>query len=60
MTLAQFDNHYELLYSHRHHQVPEFDLQPRGGTALLDATGKFITEIGEHLSRSPRTTARAT
>ena len=30
--------------------VPEFVVQPRGRTALLDATGKFITDIGSELS----------
>jgi hypothetical protein len=28
-------------------------VQPRGRTALLDATAKFITEIGEQLSALP-------
>ena len=30
--------------------VPEFVVQPRGRTALLDATDKFITDIGSELS----------
>jgi hypothetical protein len=33
--------------------VPEFVVQPRGMTALLDATGKFVTEVGEQLSTLP-------
>ena len=54
VTLAQFDTVYEVLYSATDiADVPEFVVQPRGGTALLDATGKFITEIGEQLSALP-------
>ena len=54
MTLAQFDTVYEVLYSATDiADVPEFVVQPRGMTALLDATGKFITEIGEQLSALP-------
>lgn len=54
VTLAQFDNHYERLYSNLPiHQLPEFVLKPRGSTALLDAVGKFVTDIGEHLSNIP-------
>ena len=33
--------------------VPEFVVHPRGGTALLDATGKLITDVGEALSALP-------
>ena len=33
--------------------VPDFVLQPRGGTALLDAVGRLITEVGEQLSALP-------
>ncbi len=54
VTLAQFDTVYEVLYSATDiAEVPEFVVQPRGMTALLDATGKFITEIGEQLSALP-------
>ena len=54
VTLAQFDTVYEVLYSATDvAEVPEFVVQPRGMTALLDATGKFITEIGEQLSVLP-------
>ncbi len=54
VTLAQFDTVYEVLYSVTDAaEVPEFVVQPRGMTALLDATGKFITEIGEQLSVLP-------
>ena len=54
VTLAQFDTVYEVLYSATPvADVPEFVVEPRGRTALLDATGKFITEIGEQLSALP-------
>jgi hypothetical protein len=54
VTLAQFDTIYEVLCSATPiADVPEFVVEPRGRTALLDATGKFITEIGEQLSALP-------
>lgn len=54
VTLAQFDTAYELLYPPTDiAAVPEFVLVPRGRTALLDAAGRLITEVGEHLSALP-------
>ena len=54
VTLAQFDTADEVVYSATDvADVPEFFVQPRGMTALLDATGRFITEIGEQLSAQP-------
>ncbi len=54
VTLAQFDTVYDVLYSTTEiADVPEFVVQPRGMTALLDAVGKFVTEIGEQLSATP-------
>jgi hypothetical protein len=51
VTLAQFDTDYEMVYSAIPiSDVPEFVLRPRGRTALLDAIGKFVTEIGEQLA----------
>lgn len=51
VTLAQFDTEYEVLYPPTDiAAVPEFVVEPRGRTALLDATGRFITEIGEQLA----------
>ena len=42
VTLAQFDNHYDVVYADRPiADVPALDLQPRGSTALLDAMGKL-------------------
>jgi hypothetical protein len=51
VTLAQFDDHYELVYENRPiDTVPPLSLQPRGRTALLDAIGRFITETGSGLA----------
>lgn len=49
-TLVQFDTVYEFV----HRAVPignvsHVPLEPRGGTALLDAVGKAIAETGERL-----------
>ncbi|WP_405137557.1 vWA domain-containing protein [Nocardia sp. NBC_01388] len=54
VTLAQFDNEYELVYS----DVPVADvaplkLVPRGMTALYDGIGKLTTDIGAKLSATP-------
>ncbi|MGV1089291.1 MAG: vWA domain-containing protein [Mycobacterium sp.] len=54
VTLAQFDSEYEVLYPPTDvAAVPEFVLDPRGSTALLDSTGRFITEVGEQLAALP-------
>ena len=54
VTLAQFDTEYEVLYPPTAiTAVPEFVLVPRGGTALLDAAGVFITEVGDQLAALP-------
>lgn len=54
VTLAQFDNEYEVVYPPTDIAVvPEFTLVPRNSTALLDAAGRFITEVGEALAALP-------
>ncbi|MCA1781303.1 MAG: VWA domain-containing protein [Intrasporangiaceae bacterium] len=54
VTLAQFDDRYEVVYSDRPiEQVPGLQLHPRGTTALLDAIGRLITDAGEHLAALP-------
>lgn len=54
VTLAQFDTAYELVYPPTPIQsVPDFELVPRGMTALLDSVGRFITEVGQRLSALP-------
>ncbi len=54
VTLAQFDHRYELVYADRPlGEVPPLALEPRGRTALLDAIGRFVTEIGAGLAALP-------
>lgn len=51
VTLAQFDNHYDVVYADRPiADVPALELQPRGSTALLDAMGRSITDAGAKLA----------
>ena len=49
VTLVQFDDKYELLYSHKPiKEVPLLDVRtfvPRGSTALLDAIGRTLLEV---------------
>ena len=54
VTLAQFDNAYEVVYTDRPlAEVPPLALAPRGSTALLDAMGRLITEAGASLADLP-------
>lgn len=54
VTLAQFDDRYELVYSSRPiGDVPPLMLEPRGTTALYDAVGRLVTEIGAELAALP-------
>ena len=54
VTLAQFDDRYEVVYTDRPiADVPGLDLQPRGTTALLDALGRIVTDAGAHLASLP-------
>lgn len=54
VTLAQFDNEYDVVYSGRPlADVPPLDLQPRGSTALLDAMGRLVTAAGAELAALP-------
>ena len=54
VTLAQFDDEYESVYQNMPiDRVPSLTLQPRGMTALLDAIGRFIMEIGSCLAVLP-------
>jgi len=51
VTLAQFDNEYDVVYADRPlADVPPLDLQPRGSTALLDAMGRTISDAGTALA----------
>ena len=52
ITLAQFDTKYELVWPLcAIRDAPKYTLTPRGCTALLDAMGRFITEVGEELAK---------
>lgn len=54
VTLAQFDDHYDVVYADRPvADVPPLVLEPRGCTALLDAMGRLITDSGAHLASLP-------
>jgi len=52
LTLVQFDTKYEFLHKGVPIQnVPDYNLVPRGGTALLDAVGRAINETGDRLAK---------
>jgi hypothetical protein len=54
VTLAQFDDHYDVVYADRPiASVPPLALEPRGMTALLDAIGRFVTDVGAGLAALP-------
>ena len=54
VTLAQFDDRYDVVYQNRPiSDVPALTLEPRGRTALLDAIGRFVTEVGSALADLP-------
>lgn len=54
VTLAQFDQHYEVVYADKPlADVPPLLLAPRGSTALLDAMGRLITDAGAALAALP-------
>ena len=52
ITLVQFDTKYEfLIQGQSAGECGDYELVPRGGTALLDAVGRAINETGDRLSR---------
>jgi hypothetical protein len=52
LTLVQFDTEYEFLHRGINvKQAPRYSLVPRGATALLDAVGRAISEVGERLAK---------
>ena len=54
VTLSMFDDVYENVYANVPiAEVTPLNLEPRNMTAMLDATGRFITEIGEQLAGLP-------
>lgn len=53
-SLADFDVEYTLRYAPTPIQdIPEYTLQPRYGTALYDAIGRFIKDLGNDLKKRP-------
>lgn len=54
VTLAQFDDRYEVVYTERPiAAVPPLELLPRGLTALLDGIGRLVNGVGERLAARP-------
>lgn len=54
VTLAQFDDRYELVYSSNPiDEVPPLVLEPRASTALYDGIGRLITDVGVELAALP-------
>lgn len=57
VSLIQFDNQYEEIYLNKHiRTVPNLNTNtfvPRGSTALLDAVGRAINNLGAKLSSLP-------
>lgn len=57
LTYVQFDTEYEVVHNGRYiRDVPALTAEtyvPRGMTALLDAVGKTIAEVGVRLSKTP-------
>jgi Mg-chelatase subunit ChlD len=50
VTLTQFDTEYDIVYSGKPlKDVPGLELVPRGSTALLDAVGRTINDVGARL-----------
>jgi len=53
-SLLQFDTSYDYVFNAvSMHEVKEYELIPRGMTALLDAIGKAIVETGMRLDKLP-------
>jgi hypothetical protein len=54
VTLRQFDHHHDTVYENMPLEaVPAYELIPRGMTALRDAVGSTVAEIGQHLESLP-------
>jgi uncharacterized protein YegL len=54
LTLVQFDDRYDVVHNGVPiKDVPPFQLEPRGWTALRDAVGRAITEVGNRLDKTP-------
>lgn len=54
IRLSQFDNRYEVVYASTPiADAPDYRMEPRGMTALLDGIGLLVTEFGEELAGIP-------
>jgi len=54
VSLAQFDDVYEQVWTLRDiAEVPKYTLVPRNTTALLDAMGRFVTDVGAGIAGRP-------
>jgi uncharacterized protein YegL len=54
LSLYQFDTDHDKVHDFADIKtVPRYSLQPRGGTALLDAVGFAVTQEGEKLAAMP-------
>lgn len=56
IILNQFDDRFETVFDQPLNQAPNLTLetfQPRGSTALLDAIGKTVNDLGKELGRLP-------
>lgn len=55
LTLIQFDNHYEVIYSAKNikevQPLTEATFVPRGGTALRDAIGRTLSDVTARLKK---------
>ena len=50
---VQFDDSYELVFEDKNVADAKAELEPRGMTALLDAIGKSVTDLGKKLAKKP-------
>ena len=51
VSLYHFDDKYSAVYENKHlDDIPDYTLDPRGGTALLDAVGRTISAVGVQLA----------
>jgi hypothetical protein len=53
IRLVQFDHQYDLVFDCRAQEAPYYHLEPRGNTALRDAVGRTIVELGRDLKELP-------
>lgn len=54
VSLSQFDDRFDVVYTDvRLEDVPPLALQPRGSTAMLDAIGRSVTDLGARLATLP-------